>query len=295
MSDLRKVMKGEPVILEHLRYPLWVTPKLNGVRGHVQKNTVLSTSNKPLPNVNLQRMFGLCNHWDGEFLVGPPTESQHSLNRTTSVVMSDDKPLGDLKFYAFDHIEFPHEPFRERVARLEKLDCNLKHPLVVVLMNQLIRCEKELLDVEAKFVELGYEGLITRDPDAPHKAGKSTAIQAWMGKLKRFSDDEAEIIGFVEQERNTNEAYKDELGRTKRSSAKAGKVTKGTLGSVVLRKKNGVVFNCGTGFNNAERDEIWNNQEKYLGRLGKYKFFEIGSGDVPVLPVWLGLRSKLDL
>ena len=36
MSRIFRVMKGEPVALEHLRYPLLVSPKLNGVRGYVR-------------------------------------------------------------------------------------------------------------------------------------------------------------------------------------------------------------------------------------------------------------------
>ena len=48
MSKIFRVMKGEPVELEHLRYPLLVSPKLNGVRGYVRNGDVLSTSNKLL-------------------------------------------------------------------------------------------------------------------------------------------------------------------------------------------------------------------------------------------------------
>ena len=149
MSKLFKVMKGEPVELQHLRYPLWVTPKINGVRGYVRDNKVLSTANKLLPNVNLQMEFSGLHHRDGEFVVGDPRDSRFSLNRTTSVVMSDDKPILDLKLYAFDHVEFPTKPYSERIDLLNKAG---KHSRLVVLKNKSIRCETELLDTEANFV-----------------------------------------------------------------------------------------------------------------------------------------------
>lgn len=291
MSKPFKVMKGEPVALEHLRYPILGLPKLNGVRGHVRSNTVLSTSNTPLPNIHLQAKYRSLSFHDGELLVGDPTDSKNSLNKTTSVVMSADKPLTDLNFYVFDHTEELSAPYKKRYSLLtpnKKLG-------VIVLNAKLIRCQAELLDTEEEWVGLGYEGLITRDPEAHYKCGKSTANQAWMGKMKRFSDDEAEIIDFIEGERNMNEATVSRTGHTKRSSAKAGKVANGTLGSIIVRKKNGVTFGIGTGFSAAERDYIWANRSKYLGKLAKYKFFEIGSGDVPVLPVWLGLRDPIDL
>ena len=291
MSRIFRVMKGEPVALEHLRYPLLVSPKLNGVRGYVRNGDVLSTSNKLLPNVNLQDKFRTAEHLDGEFIVGDPSDTQNSLNRTTSVVMSDEKPVDGLKFYVFDHVEHPTDTF---VTRFKKL-ARIHHPEIVVIEHTLIHSEAELLVKEVEYLKAGYEGLITRDPLAQYKFGKSTAKQAWMGKMKRFKDDEAVIIGFVEGQKNNNVKVVSETGRSKRSSAKAGKEAKGTLGSLVCLWKNGQTFNIGTGFTDDEKAYIWTNQAEYLNQLAKFKFFELGSGDVPVLPVWLGLRDRRDL
>ena len=291
MSKIFRVMKGEPVALEHLRYPLLVSPKLNGVRGYVRNGDVLSTSNKLLPNVNLQDKFRTAEHLDGEFIVGDPSDTQNSLNRTTSVVMSDEKPVDGLKFYVFDHVKNTDWRFIDRIELLQET----KHPGVIIIRHELVQNEKELLAKEIEYLSRGYEGLITRDPHAPYKFGKSTAKQAWMGKMKRFKDDEAVIIGFVEGQKNNNVKVVSETGRSKRSSAKAGKEAKGTLGSLVCLWKNGQTFNIGTGFTDDEKAYIWTNQAEYLNQLAKFKFFELGSGDVPVLPVWLGLRDRRDL
>ena len=291
MSRIFRVMKGEPVALEHLRYPLLVSPKLNGVRGYVAQGKVLSTSNKRLPNVHLQALFQSAEHCDGEFIVGDPSDTQNSLNRTTSVVMSDEKPVDGLKFYVFDHVKNTDWRFIDRIELLQET----KHPGVIIIRHELVQNEKELLAKEIEYLSRGYEGLITRDPHAPYKYGKSTAKQAWMGKMKRFKDDEAEVIGFVEGQKNNNVKVVSETGRSKRSSAKAGKEAKGTLGSLVCLWKNGQTFNIGTGFTDDEKAYIWTNQAEYLNQLAKFKFFELGSGDVPVLPVWLGLRDRRDL
>lgn len=290
-----KVMKGEPVVLEHLRYPILVSPKLNGVRGYVRNGKVWSTANKLLPNVHLQETFCRFEYLDGEFIVGDPSDTQNSLNRTTSVVMSDDKPIDGLKFYAFDHIADTDAPFSARLVLMKLTIKEARSKLLVPIEHATLTNEVALLGMEARYLEQGYEGLITRDPNAPYKFGKSTAKQAWMGKLKRFVDDEAEIIGFEEGQKNNNEKVISETGRSKRSSAKAGKVGKNTLGSLACRWKNGKIFNIGTGFTDAEKDYIWANQSKYLGQLAKFKYFELGSGDVPILPVWLGLRDRRDL
>ena len=54
---------------------------------------------------------------------------------------------------------------------------------------------------------------------------------------------------------------RDELGYAERSSAKDGMIPTDTLGSLILRYGS-TTFNCGTGFNELQRKDIW---EKYGG------------------------------
>ena len=295
MSKIFKVFKGEPIILEHLRYPLWVSAKLNGVRGYVRNGVVYSTSNKPLPNKNLQAKFGKCEWLDGEFIVGDPTDTKFSLGRTTSIVMSDDKGCDDVKFYVFDHTQYLDKPFRDRTVILKANLGLANYKDVHLVPHDVVYDEKELMIKEAEYLKIGFEGLITDDPNATYKCGKSTAVQAWRGKMKRFKDAEATVVGFEERMKNTNEKVINELGRGKRSSAKAGKVGRGDLGALVLRMPSGVVFSCGTGFSDVQRAEIWNNRPNYLGKLAKYKFLEVMSDSAPISSVFLDFRDPRDL
>jgi DNA ligase-1 len=147
-----------------------------------------------------------------------------------------------------------------------------------------------LLKLEAEMLEQGYEGLILRDGHAPYKMGRSTVKEGYLLKLKRFTDAEFEVIGFEERMHNANEASTNELGRTKRSSCMAGLEGRGDLGALVVRRAGGLVFNVGTGLNDADRQEIWNHQDKYLGQMAKVKYFAIGMKDAPRHPVFLGWR-----
>ena len=117
-------------------------------------------------------------------------------------------------------------------------------------------------------------------------------------KLKRFKDSEAVVLGFEEQMLNTNRADKDAFGRTKRSSAKAGKVGKGTLGKFRVRDvHSGVEFEVGTGEGLTQklRQKIWDDRDAYLGKTIKYKFQPHGVKEKPRLPIWLGFRDADDL
>jgi DNA ligase-1 len=162
---------------------------------------------------------------------------------------------------------------------------------VILHEQEFIKDAGMLMGYEAAMLEAGYEGLILRDPLSPYKYGRASMKQGWMLKLKRFQDDEAEIIGVQEMMHNANEAKRDELGRTKRSSAKAGLVGTGLMGALHVRDlKSGVEFYVGTGFDDEDRAKEWK-----LGSIIKYKSFKIGVKDAPRHPVYLGLRDRRDM
>jgi len=197
--------------------------------------------------------------------------------------------MPDVKFYVFDNFT-KQGNFEQRWVKAK----SGSHPNIIVLEQLLIKDEKQLLAYETKCLEAGYEGLILRDPDGLYKFGRSTLKEGWMLKMKNFVDNEYEIIGFEERMHNGNEATTNELGRTKRSSAAAGKVGRGDLGSLILRGE-GFTFNVGTGFDDALRGIIWKNREKILGKFAKVKHFPIGGKEAPRFPVFLGFREQWDL
>ena len=274
-----------------LPYPLIASPKLDGVRALVMGGVVYSRSLKPIRNQNVQRLFGRVDFegFDGELIVGNPT-AEDVYRRTSSVVNSADKSADDVKFFVFDDFEHPHWVYE---TRMNKTRTYPPHR-VEILLGLRVHSEEELLDYEADLLRVGYEGVMLRRGDAPYKFGRSTLREAALLKLKRFSDSEAEIIGMVEKMHNENVATVNELGRTARSTAKAGLVPAGTLGALMVRDiHSGVEFEIGTGFDDATRAQLWKDQP--IGQLVKYKFFAVGDYNKPRFPVFLGMRDKGDL
>ena len=288
MSTIFKPMLATDAELDKLRFPLLASPKLDGVRAVVRDGVVYSRSNKPIPNRWVQDKLCHLTHFDGELIVGEPT-SKSCYRDTVSHVMAHDKEDFDLRFYVFDHIEECARTYYERMKKLK-----VKKP-AVALDQLLIVDEDMLLACEEQHLELGYEGLILRSPDAPYKMGRSTVREGYLLKLKRFSDFEATVIGFEERMENLNEARTNELGRTSRSSHKENKRGRGDLGALLLRNAEGVEFACGTGLVDSERAEIWANRDRILGRIAKIKSFDIGVKDKPRHPVFLGWRDVRDM
>lgn len=298
MTKPFRVMKGDPVDPRFLRYPVAVFPKFNGFRGYMKDGVVYTASNKPFKNKELQTRFVRRDfeNLDGEFVVGDPADGHNSLEKTSSVVTSQ-KPIDDLRFYAFDWIGDLNMPFGERYEKLKKLVSMEGRKCFKVMKApfELAYNWDDVLRIERKYVELGWEGVITRDLAAPYKCGRSTAREAWMGKLKQFSDAEFEITGWEERMHNGNEATVSETGRTKRSTAKAGKTGRGDLGALICKTKDGNEFGVGTGFTDEQRAQFWEIKNQLIGQFAKVKFHETGTKDVPLLPVFLQIRPKEDM
>lgn len=294
MNDLFRPMLATDAELDKLRFPLLASAKLDGVRAVVRGDVVYSRSNKPIPNTFVQKAFRECAHLDGELIVGDP-RSKTVYRDTLSHVMSHDKTDYDLRFYVFDHVADLTAPYRARAILLNMKRSILENNTAVITHPQhVVTCLDTLLTLEEKMLDQGYEGLILRDPNAPYKRGRSTVKEGYLLKLKRFVDDEAVVIGFEERMANNNEATVNELGRTKRSSHKAGKTGRGDLGAILVRFGD-CEFSIGTGFDDDERSRVWNARDQYLGRLAKFKYFPIGVKDAPRHPVFLGWRDPKDM
>ena len=283
-----KPMLASPFDEALLKFPVLASPKLDGVRAIVRDGVVLSRALKPIPNKWVQQRFSHLEHFDGELIVGASNHPDVLRTTTSGVMRVEGEP--DVSFHVFDHVE---NHARLYTVRYDLLEEDTEINVFVVPQHELMNTF-ELNAFEHEVLAEGYEGVMLRRPDAPYKFGRSTAREGYLLKVKRFHDDEFEIVGFEEEMFNANEATTSELGRTKRSSHKANKIPKGRLGALVL-KYGDTTFNCGTGFNDAERERIWAERDSYLGKLAKIKYFAHGIKDVPKLSSFLGIRDVRDM
>lgn len=285
-----KPMLASPAEDHLIQWPVLASAKLDGVRAIVRGGVVLSRALKPIPNKNVQKRFSHLEHFDGELIVGASNHPDVLRTTTSGVMRIDGDP--DVSFHVFDHIQEPTDPYLSRLQLVK--DRPRKGGSVLIVDQTIVQKLGQLNEYEPGVLAQGYEGVMLRRPDAPYKFGRSTAREGYLLKVKRFQDDEFEIVGFEEEMFNANEATTSELGRTKRSSHKANKIPKGRLGALVL-KYGDTTFNCGTGFNDAERERIWAERDSYLGKLAKIKYFAHGIKDVPKLPSFLGIRDVRDM
>lgn len=283
---------------KNLQFPVLASPKLDGIRALVINGQVVSRSLKLIPNKLIQRLYGhhVLDGLDGELIVGSPTAND-VFRKTSSAVMSFDGDVEGVTFYIFD--SFNNEGFKyvERLADAGHIISNSKKFGIdkhLSLVEQVLcKDPNHLAEIEARYCSMGYEGVMTRNFDFVYRQGRCTPKEQAIVKHKRFEDSEAVITGVIELFHNGND--KDSSG--KRTSHKAGKKAMDTMGALSVKDiKTGVEFEIGTGFTEKDRAVFWASRESAVANLVvKYKYFPIGVKDKPRHPVYIGLRSAIDM
>lgn len=291
-----------PADLATLIFPLLVSPKLDGIRCIIRDGKAMSSKLLPIPNKYVQaQLAGLPDGLDGELMLTLPG----SFSAVSSAVMSHDGEP-EFTYCVFDGYSDKPSPYEERlraVVNWHGSQSNTWKRLEIV-PHVLVNTLEEMMAKEAEYVAFGFEGLMIRSLAGPYKCGRSTEREGSLLKLKRFEDAEAMVYGVVEMMHNDNEATTNEVGATKRSTAKAGKRPAGVLGALKCRRPDGVEFEIGSGFTAAQRAELWTEwraatppgSDGFGGCTVKYKFQPDPSepNGPPRFPVFLGFRDEID-
>lgn len=264
-----------------------ITEKLDGMRtimivenGNV---TFFSRQGQPITGlVEIAQDAKLLpdNVYDGELLIhnADDYKDRDVLQETLKIVRKDGEKRG-LILHLFDMI--PINEFKagkSRVAyykRKEELSFiieKLDSPYIKVVPNLYVGKD---LDVIPKLLEemnrKGKEGLMLNVSDGKYQCKRTDVLL----KIKSMNTMDCKIIGF---EKGT------------------GKY-EGMLGALLLDYK-GYELRCGSGFTDEDRKEIWNNKEKYLGKIAEIQYFRESrnqDGGLSVsFPVFICIRHDKD-
>lgn len=289
MSTFRPLLAHTIEDTGTIKYPCIVSPKLDGIRCIIINGVAMSRSLKPIRNEYVQKCIGNREYdgLDGELIVGNMFDAACYRNTSSGVMSKDGEP--DFIFHIFDRVDMD-AGFEQR---LDSLPYN--KPFMKIVPHLIALNEDHLLRLESEFLAKGAEGVMVRDQDGRYKHGRSTVKEGILGKLKRFTDAEYEVVGFQERMHNGNEATVNALGHTERSSHKENKVGRGDLGALVCRTADGLEFNVGTGFDDELRRWIWGNRENLHGKLVKVKHFDYGTKDKVRFPIFIGFRDERDM
>lgn len=124
---------------------------------------------------------------------------------------------------------------------LNKLGCTK----IVKSKQRTCHNKEELMEFYREALADGFEGLILKTPDGLYEWDRS---KSW-AKVKPIIDVDLTVTGFY--------------------PGRPGTRLEHTLGGIIIEGKdengNFIQSDCGSGFSDEMRDEVWNNKEKYLG------------------------------
>jgi DNA ligase-1 len=289
---------------DKVKFPLYAMPKVDGVRALSPEGKILGRSLKRFDNPFLAQRFDgeLFKGFDGELALGEWTSSSLCRDTTGFVNRKTPKPgkpvEADVYWWIFDDVSEEGLPYRERYSRLQDRVEDLiskGYDFIRFVPMVVVHSVEEILLLEKKWLEQGFEGVILRDPDAKYKNGRSTVNAGGYLRIKRFADAEAKVVRIVEAMENQNEAKTNELGRTERSSHQENMVPKGMVGSLICEYE-GEEITVGAGeMDHSQRIHYFINQHEIIGKTITFKTFLHGKKDKPRFPVFKNIRSETDI
>ena len=256
--------------------PVYIQPKLDGVRCLITKDGAFSRTGKQFKNINhielsLNRFFDQYPDviLDGELY-------NHDLKDDFEKIISlvrKQKPTDDdrldaknlTQFHCYDYFDgVQYDSYKTRMNNLVTSD--IYSYCVRYVPAKLVDSYNYARTLHKQYLDEGYEGSIIR-LDGLYKHGRSYDLM----KFKDFSDTEATIIGY-------------EVGKGKRS---------GTLGKFIMLDDEGVQFGCppGKGYTYKDLAHMLTNVQDYIGKRATFTYFQRTQAGSYRHPLYKAIRN----
>ena len=238
--------------------PVYIQPKLDGVRCLFTKDGAYSRTGKQFKNLAHIELALISFFKDNPDVILDGELYNHELKHDFEKIISlvrKQKPTADdrleakqlVQFHMYDYIDGKYDNYKTRMQNLVTSD--IYDAQIKYVPAKLVDSYNYARDIHTTFLSEGYEGSIIR-LDGLYKHGRSYDLM----KFKDFSDTEATIIGY-------------ELGKGKRT---------GTLGKFIMLDDEGVQFGCppGKGYNYKDLEEMLTNVADYVGKRATFTYFQ---------------------
>lgn len=305
---------------DKIKFPCIVQPKIDGVRSINRAGKCFGRSLKPHENRYITELYSKPEYagFDGEKINADLGATHPDLCRITSGDLRRIEGEPNIAWYLFDYVTEETknlgyvqrmEILRAFITKLEKISLP-NDPIFGIVESTLVETMQDLLELEERYLDQGYEGIIIRDPNAPYKYGRcgKTFMGCW--RVKRFIEEEILVDKINEGMHNANEAKTNELGRTERSSHQENMQPNGLLGNMegttlkdildpqsgklLIPKGERVTVSPGE-MDHKMRKFYWDNPSEIAGHIIKFKMFPKGVKDKPRFPTYVSHRNSNDI
>jgi DNA ligase-1 len=243
-----------------VQYPCFVQPKLDGMRALKTGDKIISRKNKPIETMNhiAEDIKIFVDTLDGE-LYAHGESFQRNMELIKKYRPGESETV---KYHVYDMV-LPLLPFRERIMILKTILDTMNPEHIELVPTYKVNSKEELLEYHKQFLEQGYEGTMVRHGDEGYQPNKRSSS---LLKFKDFQDIACKIVDVEASEKRPDQ------------------------GSFICALEDGRTFGCGMRFSHAERKDVINNPEDYIGQTAEIRFFEYTDEGLPRFPVCVGLR-----
>ena len=251
-------------------FPCYVQPKLDGVRCVVVDTELYSRYGNKFPTLSHIKEELTLNK-DNLILDGELYTDDIYFERIVGLVKkgkkTEEEEKNSLKIYlnVFDYIE-PSLTFEQRISNLYFFFKNNNFKHIRLVKTEMCYSETEINYYFEKYTKEGYEGVIMRNTQGKYEPKIRSPN---LLKLKKYMDEEFEIIGF--------------------SAPNSGS----EHGCVIwtCRAQNGRSFNVKPLGNLEDRRYQFEHGKDYLGKKLTVKYQELTNNGVPRFPIGVGIRD----
>lgn len=263
--------------------------KWDGYRCRAFGGKAWSSSGKLIVNRSVQAAFAkakLPDGLDGELIV-----NDNDFQETQSFLTTADAE-GPFMYRVFDienrsTFEWRYAAYLDNVNIVKSSG----HTWIIPVEQLTLRTVFEVLDYEYSMLEKNHEGVMIRHPRGYYINTRSSPVDMYLMKLVRWHTASARIVGYYEQQENTNHPIRGSV----RSTSKAGLIPKNTLGGFhvcgLFKDDDHCYFDISNmdGITHKRRKEIWSQREQFIGKTVTYKFKRKGSDVRPRTPILLDI------
>lgn len=287
---------NEKIDIKELSYPLLASYKIDGIRCIFKDGKMYSRALKQFPNVQLWNRFKHLAKFaslNGFILDGELYSPDISFNELSGLCRQLDKELPPtLEFYCFDLVagEIFNTSFNARIQILNT--AGLGYGYMKIVDQWSVFNSEEINKLYENALAWGCDGLILRNPQGRYKCGRGTVKEGLIFKMKPFETFDAQVLGIIQatEVRDGAEKKINELGRSVTSKKKDDRILINKAAAFLVNYE-GKELKVVLAMTDEEKIEVWNHQDRYIGRFIEYKGMLVGAKDLPRHPVFLRFRD----
>lgn len=253
---LPMLAKDAKKMIDKVKYPCYIQPKLDGMRSLNEDNSFTSRTGKAIETLSHINVNNKGYVIDGELYA-------HGISFQENMKLIKKYRKGEtekVKYHVYDLVS--DLPFIERSNILMELFKDSEDVELVPTFR--IKSREELKVAHSNFILQGYEGTIIRHTEAGYEVNKRSSS---LLKYKDFLDATYVVENIIPSESRPEQ---------------------GIVSCYCQKTKS--TFQTGMKFSHKEREEILTNKDKYIGQMAEIRFFEFTDGGIPRFPVCVGFR-----